>query len=169
MQARRIVALLALAAAAIGCTAAAGASGALAPSLTVSPDASGPAATMPAAIVGSWTTTITEADLRAAGQTGQSELTENSGVFTMRIEADGSWSTAQVTESPIRWPVFKGTSQATGPNSFRQVTTFPADFAGDAVDITWSKTDGALVLHVTNPPDPILPIVMETHPWQPTR
>jgi hypothetical protein len=56
---------------------------------------------------------------------------------------------------------------ATGANSFRQTTTFPADFAGDVVDFTWAIEDGALLIRVTDPPDPVLPIVMESHSWLP--
>ena len=120
---------------------------------------------IPADIVGSWTTTITRDDLAAAGVTG-GEVDENAGVFTMTLGADGTWSTSQVSDVPVRWPVFKGTLEATGPQSFRQTTTFPSDFAGDVVDFTWSMKDGALLIKVVNPPDPILPIVTETHPWQ---
>jgi hypothetical protein len=150
---------------ALGCSVAAPSS----PVASSGPEASAPApgsAAIPAAIVGSWTTTITRDDLTAAGITG-GELDENSGVFTTTFGADGTWSTSQETDVPVRWPVFKGTLEATGPNSFRQTTTFPSDFAGDVVDFTWSMKDGALLIKVVNPPDPILPIVTETHPWQP--
>lgn len=159
--------MAALAATALmGCTTGSSAS----PVGTASPAASpGPGGSIPAEIVGAWTTTITEADLRAGGVTDPGELKENTGVFTMTLGGDGSWSTAQVTDAPIRWPVFRGTYESTGPNTFRQVTTFPVDFAGDVVDFTWSLKDGTLVIGVQNPPDHILPIVMESHPWQPKR
>jgi hypothetical protein len=117
--------------------------------------------------IGSWTTTLTEADLRAGGITAEGELTENAGVFTMTLGADGTWATAQETDAPLRWPVFRGTWTATGSNSFRQRTDFPADFAGDVVDFTWKIEEGALVLEVVNPPDHVLPVIMETHPWTP--
>lgn len=122
---------------------------------------------IPEAIVGAWVTTITEDDLRAGGVTGAGELGENTGTTTLTILADGTWSTSQESDVPLRWPVFKGTLEATGPNAFRQTTTFPADYAGDVVDFTWSIEGDALVLRVVNPPDHILPILMETHPWQP--
>ncbi len=117
--------------------------------------------------IGSWTTTITEADLRAGGVTGEGELGENAGDITLVMSDDGTWSTTQVSEIPVRWPVFQGTWTAIGPDGFRQTTTFPGDFAGDVVDFTWTVEDGALNLKVVNPPDPILPILMESHPWQP--
>jgi hypothetical protein len=117
--------------------------------------------------LGAWTTTITVDDLKAAGVTNEGELNENSGVFTLTMAEDGTWTTAQVTDAPIRWPVFEGSWTATGPDGFSQVTTFPTDFAGDVVDFTWKIEDGALILKVVTPPDHILPIIMETHPWQP--
>jgi hypothetical protein len=117
--------------------------------------------------LGSWVTTITEADLRAAGLTAPGELTENAGTFTMSLGADGAWTVSQVADVPIRWPVFRGTYTATGTDGFRQVTEFPADFAGDVVDYGWRMEDGALRLQVRTPPDQILPIIMETHPWAP--
>ena len=127
----------------------------------------GSEASIPSAIVGSWTTTITADDLRAAGMTGEGELAENTGTFTMTLGGDGTWSTSQEADIPVKWPVFRGTLVATGPASFRQTTTFPADFAGDVVDFAWSIEDDALRIKVVTPPDPILPIIMETHPWQP--
>ena len=117
--------------------------------------------------IGSWSTTITEADLRARGVTSEGELAENAGTTTMTIAADGTWTTAQEASVPLRWPVFKGTWTATGPDSFNQVTTFPPDYAGDSVDFTWMIEDGSLILKVVNPPDHILPILVESHPWQP--
>lgn len=117
--------------------------------------------------IGAWTTTLTEADLRAGGITQEGELTENTGVFTMTLAADGTWTAAQETDAPVRWPVFRGTWTATGPDSFNQLTEFPADFAGDSVDFTWRIEDGGLLLKVVNPPDRVLPVIMETHPWTP--
>lgn len=115
--------------------------------------------------VGSWTTTITEADLRAGGVTSAGELAENAGTFTMTLGADGTWTVTQVTDAPIRWPVFRGTYTALGADGFRQVTEFPGDFAGDEVDFGWRMQDGALRLEVRTPPDHILPLIMESHPW----
>ncbi len=117
--------------------------------------------------IGSWSTTITEADLRSAGFTKAGELAENAGVFTMTLDPDGTWTTTQQASVALRWPVFKGTWTVTGPNSFSQRTTFPPDFVGDQVGFTWRRADDALLLKLPNPPDPVLPVVMETHPWQP--
>jgi hypothetical protein len=169
---RRLILAAVVAAISAGCSGGAGASSS--PPASAAPSAAAPsaaapspAAAIPDAIVGSWTTTITEADLRAGGVTADGELSENSGVFTMTLGADGTWSTSQETDVPIRWPVFKGTFVATGPDSFRQTTTFPADFAGDVVDFTWSAEGGSLAVKVPQPPDHILGIIMESHPWQP--
>jgi hypothetical protein len=142
-------------------------------SVAVSPTAATGAGALPSPDVptgfplGSWTTTITEGDLRAGGVTGTGELSENAGTFTMTLDAGGTWTATQDTDVPIRWPVFRGTYTVTGPTTFQQRTDFPPDFAGDLVDFEWRVDDGTLLLEVPNPPDPLLPIVVETHPWQP--
>lgn len=163
MNQRRLIIATVLAAITVGCSGGAGTS------VTPAPSAAAPsaAAAVPEAIVGAWTTTITEADLRSGGLTSAGDLGENIGVFTMTFGADGTWSTSQETSATIKWPVFKGTLVATGANSFRETTTFPADFAGDVVEFTWSIDGKDLVVKVPTPPDPVLPIIMETHPWQP--
>jgi hypothetical protein len=116
---------------------------------------------------GSWTTTLTEADLRAGGITAEGELVENAGTFTMTLAEDGTWTITQDTDAAIRWPVFRGTLTATGADTFSQRTDFPADFAGDIVDLRWKVENGELHLEVLNPPDHVLPVVTETHPWKP--
>jgi hypothetical protein len=167
---RVIGTLLIVGAAGVGCSGAAS-SASISPSNQPPPQDSAepsPTAALPVDFpIGSWTTTLTEADLRAGGVTGEGEIAENAGTFTLTMAADGTWTAAQVTSVPVRWPVFKGTWTATGPDGFTQVTTFPQDYAGDSVDFTWRIENGSLVLKVVNPPDPILPVVMESHPWQP--
>lgn len=116
--------------------------------------------------IGAWTTTITEDDLLEAGISG-GEIGENAGVFTTTLAADGTWTTAQESDVTVRWPVFRGTWTVTGPDTFSQRTDFPADFAGDVVHFRWEIVDGNLVLEVLDPPDHVLPIVTETHPWTP--
>jgi len=117
--------------------------------------------------IGSWTTTLTRADLLAGGLTDEGALIENAGVFTTTFAADGTWTTTQDTEVTVKWPVFRGTWTATGADTFSQRTTFPGDFAGDVVDFKWEVEGGDLLLDVLNPPDPTMPIVVETHPWKP--
>lgn len=119
--------------------------------------------------IGSWTTTITAADLEAGGLSEPAAWPENSGVFTLEMAPDGTWTTTQESDAELKWPVFRGTWQATGDSTFRQTTTFPADFAGEVVDFVWRVENGNLVLELPEPPDPVLPIVMESHPWQPVR
>jgi hypothetical protein len=166
MTIRRLTAIALIAASVIACSTAATDTPGAGASTTASPAAAS-SLPIPGGIVGDWTTTITEADLRAGGVTGAGELGENAATITLHLGSDGTWSTSQVTDVPVKWPVFKGTLVALGSDSFRQVTTFPADFAGDSVDFTWSRQGAALVIHVQNPPDHILPIIMESHPWQP--
>ena len=88
-------------------------------------------------------------------------------MFTTTFASDGTWSSAQTTDVPIKWPLFRGTYKVVGDGSFDQTTTFPPDYAGDVVRFTWRMEDGALVLGVPEPPDPFLGMMTEMHPWQP--
>jgi hypothetical protein len=125
--------------------------------------------------VGTWTTTITAEDLKAVsdeslGTIGMSRddlVKENAGVFTTTLAADGTWSTVQDTDAQVKWPVFRGTFTPVGDDAFDQETSFPPDFAGDVVRFTWRTADGKLHLTVPDPPDPILAVVTEAHPWSP--
>lgn len=125
------------------------------------------AGTLPAGFpIGSWTTTVTEADLRAGGITTTGDVGENAGVFTTTFAPDGTWTTAQQSSAPLRWPVFRGRWVAVGADTIRQTTTFPADFAGDVVDFTWRIEGDGLHMEVPDPPDPVLGVITGAHPWQ---
>lgn len=125
--------------------------------------------------VGTWTTTITADDLMAitdetlasVGMTRDNLIKENSGTFTTVYGADGTWSTVQDTDQPVKWPIFRGTFTPVGDDAFDQATTFPPDFAGDVVRFTWRSEGGRLHLKVVDPPDPVLPVITEAHPWTP--
>lgn len=160
---QRCILTMALAAMAIGCAGGQGPGGTTpAPS-----DQAGNLASLPEGFpVGSWTSTITEDDLREAG-VAVSLIEENAGVFITTYDPDGTWSTSQATDVPIKWPLFRGTFTVAGDGLIDQTTTFPPEYAGDVVRFTWQMEDGALVLGVPQPPDPVLKILMETHPWQP--
>ena len=143
---------------------------------SAAPAASGSAIALPDGFpVGTWTTTITEEDLAAVsddslatiGMSRDNLNDENTGVFTTTFGPDGTWSTVQDTDRPVKWPVFRGTFTPVGEDAFDQVTTFPPDFAGDVVRFTWRTADGKLHLTVPDPPDPILPVLIEAHPWSP--
>jgi hypothetical protein len=119
-------------------------------------------------LVGSWVTEITRDDLRGEGIDAEGLIDENSGRFTWTIEPDGTWS--QVQESldgvSIANPVFEGLYEVDG-DELIQRTTFPEQFAGDRLVFAWAIDDGRLRLDLTNPPDAILPVIMELHPWSP--
>lgn len=125
--------------------------------------------------IGTWTTTITADDLAAVsdeslatiGMSRDNLVNENTGVFTTTLAADGTWSTTQDTDLPVKWPVFRGTFTPVGGDAFDQVTTFPPDFAGDVVRFTWRTEGEQLHLTVPVPPDPVLPVLTEAHPWSP--
>ncbi len=167
-SASRLVGGIFVAVVASACGSASGGSPA-APALASPAAASGSAIEIPAGFpIGSWTVTITDDDLTAADVTNPGLVTENTGVFTTTFAADGTWTTVQETDAPVRWPVFRGTFTPVGTDAMDQVTTFPPDFAGDVVRFTWRLEDGQLHLTVPEPPDEFLPIVIETHPWEPT-
>lgn len=119
-------------------------------------------------LVGTWISEITHDDLRAGGITEAGLLDENSGRFTWTFNADGTWT--QVQESldgaSIGAPVFEGLYEVDG-TEFIQRTTFPEEYSGDRLVFAWRIEDGSLHVDLTNPPDQILPVLMEAHPWSP--
>ena len=117
--------------------------------------------------LGAWTVTLTEDDLRAAGITDPGGVAENAGVFTKTYTADGTWTVAQETDAPIRWPVFRGTFRVIGSNEIEEVTQFPEDYAGEVIRFRWAREDVNVRFTVVDSPDPMLSILTETHPWQP--
>jgi hypothetical protein len=143
---------------------------------TAPSSAAGASVTLPAGFpVGTWSTTITEEDLEqvddavlsSIGMSRANLIKENTGTFTTTFGADGTWSTVQDTDQPVKWPVFRGTFTPVGDDAFDQSTSFPPDFAGDVVRFTWRLADGQLHLTVPDPPDPVLAILTESHPWVP--
>ena len=120
------------------------------------------------AIVGSWTSTISKADLADAGIADPNVQNENSGRFTTTFGADGDWTTVQAATdgSPINNPVFRGTYTVEG-SSLVMTTTFPAEYVDKGLHYTWSVDADGLHLDLLDPPDPILPVVVESHPWSP--
>ena len=167
-----VIATMALA----GCSAGTPATAATA-SAAASPN--GSALALPSGFpIGTWTTTISgsrtwpevsDESLAEIGMSRDNLVKENTGVFTTTISADGTWSTVQDTDTEIKWPVFRGTFTPVGDDAFDQATTFPPDFAGDVVRFTWRIDAGQLHLAVPDPPDPVLGVVTEAHPWSPVR
>lgn len=138
--------------------------------------ASGSTIGLPAGFpVGTWSITITEEDLAAVSDESLARIgmsrdnlhKENTGVFKTTFGPDGTWSTVQDTDRPVKWPVFRGTFTPIGEDAFDQVTTFPPDFAGDVVRFTWRIEAGQLHMAVADPPDPVLPVLIGAHPWSP--
>lgn len=153
-----------------------GAPGSTGAPASAAPAASGSSIALPDGFpVGSWTTTITEEDLAAVSDESLASIgmsrdnlnNENTGVFTTTFAPDGTWSTVQDTDRPVKWPVFRGTFTPVGDDALDQVTTFPPDFAGDVVRFMWRTEAGQLHLAVPDPPDPVLVVVTEAHAWSP--
>ncbi len=124
---------------------------------------SGPIA---AELVGSWTSTVTREDFTTKGITDVHAQNENSGIFVWTFTDTGTWSSVQTSldGAPIVNPVFRGTWTAV-PGALTITTAFPAEYADNGVRFTWQIEDGKLSLHVLDPPDPLMPIIVETHPW----
>lgn len=116
--------------------------------------------------LGTWTNYVTEEDLRAAGYTDPATITENVGSGTLTLSPDSTWTIAVESDQPMRWPVFRGTYTVTSSNTFRMLTAFPPDLAGEIVDLEWSQHSDGLHLRTIDPYTPILRVQYETRPWQ---
>lgn len=122
-------------------------------------------------LVGSWTSTITSEDLKAAGFTDPGAVQENTGRFTWTFEADGTWRQTQVslTDAPVLNPVFSGTFSVADAVLIVS-TAFPEQYRDEGLHYTWQiAADGSVSFRLQDPPDPMLPAIVEAHPWQPTR
>lgn len=119
--------------------------------------------------LGSWTLTLTDEDLRAAGITDVGAVAENTGTFTFTIAPDGTWTVAQAASQPLRWPVFRGSYTVIGENRLEMRTTFPPDYAGEVVSIQLTEVAEGLAIEVLSPPDPLLRAQWESHVWAPSR
>ncbi len=131
---------------------------------TVSPAAAGSAASGSVPL-GTWTMTLTDADLRAAGFTDPGAAAENAGTFTMTVAPEGTWTIAQAASQPVRWPVFRGTYTVTGENIAEMRTTFPPEYAGDIVSMQLTEGSDGLAVKILSPDDRLLRVQFETHPW----
>jgi hypothetical protein len=158
------IALALLAIVAVGCTTPNPGSSAVASSAPASITAGSPAGGAP---LGTWSMTVSAADMEAAGFTDAGLIGENTGTFTLTVAPDGTWTMAQSTTVPVRWPVFRGKYSVTGSRTFEMTTEFPADYAGDVVTVDWSLDAGNLRLRLVAPDDPLLRLQLEAHPWAP--
>jgi hypothetical protein len=117
-------------------------------------------------LLGTWTTTITRDDLQAAGLTEEGILKENAGTFTWAFEADGTWRQVMVSldGSPVMNPVFNGYYTVEG-DVLTAVTEFPEIYRDEGLHYTFELDGDAVTFDNSNPPDPIWPVIIETHPW----
>lgn len=136
------------------------------PAAPATPTGPAPMASGDSALIGTWTTTITKADLEAAGLTDPGLHNENSGRFTWTFRPDGTWT--QVQESldgaPVNTPVFRGTYTATA-GTFFATTEFPEQYRDEGLPFTWVVDGADLRIFVLDPPDEIMPVIVQTHPW----
>jgi hypothetical protein len=131
---------------------------------TGSPTGTSAAASSP--LVGAWVTSITKADLAAAGVTDPGLQNENSGRFIWTFEPDGSWTSVQesLDGSPLNNPVFRGTYTVDG-SSLVAITEFPAEFRDAGLHYTFTLEGSSVRFDILDPPDPMLPAIVETHAW----
>jgi hypothetical protein len=117
-------------------------------------------------MLGGWTTTVTKDEIAARGFADPGIQNENSGTFTWVFEADGTWRSVQASldGSPIRNPVFSGWYTVNG-STLTLVTDFPEAYRDDGIDYAFTVEADAVRMQVLNPPDDVMPIVFESHPW----
>jgi hypothetical protein len=163
---RRMVTALVLASATLVPAACGGPGGSSPPASTAGPatGAAGIPADFP--LLGAWSTEITKADLAAAGLSDPAGQNENSGRFTWTFAADGTWTLVQesLDGSPINTPIFRGTYTVDG-QSLVAVTLFPEQYRDDGLTYGWVLEDGGVRFDLVDPPDAVLPLIVETHPW----
>jgi len=117
-------------------------------------------------LVGAWATSITKADLAAAGVTDPGLQNENSGRFIWTFEPDGSWTSVQesLDGSPLNNPVFRGTYIVHG-SALVAITEFPAEFRDAGLHYAFTLEGSSVRFDILDPPDPMLPVIVETHAW----
>jgi hypothetical protein len=118
-------------------------------------------------LLGTWTVEVTKGDLEAGGVADPGTRNENSGRFTWTFNPDGTWTEVQesLDGSPIINPVFRGEFRVSG-STLTATTTFPEQYRDDGLEYAWTVDGDDLRLDILNPPDPVLPLVVETHPWK---
>jgi hypothetical protein len=118
-------------------------------------------------LLGTWTTSITRDDLASAGVTDPGLQTENSGRFRWTFASDGTWTQVQqsIDGAPLNGPVFRGTYVA-DETSLVMTTEFPEQYRDEGLHFTWATDGDELSVDVLDPPDPMLPVIIEAHPWR---
>ncbi len=118
------------------------------------------------AIVGAWTTSVTKGDFESAGLTDPGLQNENSGTFTWTFAADGTWTQVQesLDGSPINSPIFRGTYTVDGA-SLVAVTEFPEPYRDSGLHYTFAVDGTSATFDLLDPPDPVLPVIVELHSW----
>ncbi len=146
--------------------AACGTPAASSPSATTAGGASANAIPSDFPLIGTWVTSITKDELAAAGIADPRGQSENAGRFTWTFSADGTWTQVQesLDGSPINSPVFRGT-YAVIDNELVATTQFPEQYADSGLRYTWTLDGDAVTFDLLNPPDDILPLIIETNLW----
>jgi len=68
-------------------------------------------------------------------------------------------------DAPVLNPVFGGTFRVNG-DRLVAITEFPEQYRDAGIAYTWRlEPDGSVRFEVVDPPDPIIAVVTNTHPW----
>jgi hypothetical protein len=126
-----------------------------------------PAALADHPLLGAWTVDITRADVAAGGITDPGTQNENAGRFVWTFSADGTWTQVQqsLDGAPVNNPVFQGTFTIVG-DQLVMITEFPEQYRDDGLHYTWAVEGDEARFDLLDPPDPVLPLIVETHPWK---
>jgi hypothetical protein len=150
-----------------GLVLAAGVAACATPGASPPADATPPAALAGHPLVGAWTVDVTRADLAAGGIADPNAQNENSGRFVWTFAADGTWTQVQqsLDGAPVNNPVFQGTFTVDG-DQLVMTTQFPEEYRDDGLHYTWVVEGEEARFDLLDPPDPMLPLIVETHPWK---
>ena len=137
------------------------------PSSSTPPAATAPGALAGHPLLGAWTADVTKADLAAGGIADPGAQNENSGRFVWTFAADGTWTQVQqsLDGAPVNNPVFRGTFTVDG-DQLVMITEFPEQYRDDGLHYTWAVEGDEVRFDLLDPPDPVLPLIVETHPWK---
>jgi hypothetical protein len=119
------------------------------------------AATISVAVpTGTFTTSISNADLAAGHVTG-SAVAANRGTYTLKIQAGGRWTMKNTAPGHLINPTQGGTYHATGTS-----VAFTNIFTGGTLTARLALRAGTLRFTILKASRPELRVVFGAHPWR---
>jgi len=120
--------------------------------------------------LGTYETTITRDDVKNAGFPSDHDMNENAGMFTLDVNADGSWRLVQTSNVPLENPVFDGTFAVSG-DQIAFTTLEPTEFHGEVDMLSWKLSGSMLLLGWAGPSQGLTDVqvlsrlLWTKHPW----